>query len=303
MLSILIPVYNHSVVSLVYTLRQQAEELKVPYEIIVCDDCSTQYLSENKMLTTLSSVQYFEEQKHRGRTGIRNYLISKAHYPNLLFIDCDAIISNNTYIETYKPFLNTHTVICGGTAYSSTKPDRLHKLRWKYGISHEMVSAEKRNTFPYRYFSCFNVLIPQEVFSTISFDESIIDYGHEDTVLGYNLQKQKVPIIHIENALIHTGIDTNKDYIIKTIQAIKNLCMISMKYPDIQENILLFKKYECIKKAHIHNAFAHIYSLLNKPFSAIIEKTAHPSLLQVYKIICFCYYKTINRNNNETDNL
>ena len=41
MLSILIPTYNYSIVALVKSVHRQATKAKIPFEINVLDDCST----------------------------------------------------------------------------------------------------------------------------------------------------------------------------------------------------------------------------------------------------------------------
>ena len=48
MLSILIPVYNYNVVPLVEALQKDIQELNIPYEIIVFNDASSCFLTENQ---------------------------------------------------------------------------------------------------------------------------------------------------------------------------------------------------------------------------------------------------------------
>ena len=51
MLSILIPTYNYSVFPLVLELKNQADLLAIPYEVLVLDDASTLFLNENSKIT------------------------------------------------------------------------------------------------------------------------------------------------------------------------------------------------------------------------------------------------------------
>ena len=53
------------------------------------------------------------------------------------------------------------------------------------------------------------MLIPKKIFLAIKFDESITKYGHEDTLLGIMLEKEKKEIFHINNPLYHNGIENN----------------------------------------------------------------------------------------------
>jgi len=66
-------------------------------------------------------------------------------------------------------------------------------------------SAVERNKHPHRGFSTFNVLFEKSVFSKIRFNEELKQYGHEDTLLGFQLKKAGIDILHIDNGLMHEG--------------------------------------------------------------------------------------------------
>lgn len=80
---------------------------------------------------------------------------------------------------------------------------------FQYGHKREEKSAQTRNKTPYQAFTSFNMLIPKKVFLAIKFDESITKYGHEDTLFGIMLEKEKKEILHINNPLYHKGIENN----------------------------------------------------------------------------------------------
>ena len=137
MLSVLIPVYNYDVNSLVTTLDQQLTQSGIPYEIIIADDCSdnSEYRKKNANLAQFSSVQYIQNQSNMGRAKIRNRLAEAAQYPYLLFIDCDATIQHQDYIQKYLEAIEKMRqeplfVINGGIAYQAERPDSQYFLRW-----------------------------------------------------------------------------------------------------------------------------------------------------------------------------
>jgi len=67
------------------------------------------------------------------------------------------------------------------------------------------------------------------VFSTIQFDESIKEYGHEDTLLGKQLEQAEYRIKHIENRARHIGLNTNEVFIKNAEKAIENLVVLFRK--------------------------------------------------------------------------
>jgi hypothetical protein len=75
---------------------------------------------------------------------------------------------------------------------------------------------QKRAKHPWASFTGFNFIIDKSIFMKIRFNEDLKQYGHEDTLLGYQLRIAGVEIIHIDNALIHDGVESNEVFIAKT---------------------------------------------------------------------------------------
>ena len=128
------------------------------------------------------------------------------------------------YLLKWIPMINTASVICGGTLYNDSAPGDPDKiLRWKYGRIREQKKAAERNKHPHSNFSTFNFLIEKSVFSKIRFNEELKQYGHEDTLLGYQLKKAGINVLHIDNGLIHEGVESNREFLNKTKLGIENL--------------------------------------------------------------------------------
>ncbi len=153
MLSILIPTYNYDCTLLVKDLHKQAIECKIPFEIIVAEDGSTKFTSENQQITTLTYCKHIVLQQNIGRAAIRNFLAKKAIFENLLFIDCDSKIVSNDYIETYIKHFGK--IVLGGRIYN--KPSsKNHTLLPKYG-AREKIEKEQEGEI----FTSPNFLIPK----------------------------------------------------------------------------------------------------------------------------------------------
>ena len=228
MISILIPVYNCNIVSLVYELHNQAAIASVAMEIIVVDDCSSELLrDQNKDVKKLPGVTFTELERNIGRASIRNKLAGMATYPTLLFMDCDSEVPDRDYIKKFLPFCGKDVVVCGGRIYRPVPPDEPEMmLRWLYGIKREQLPVDVRSKDPYHSFMTNNFLISSSILSKIQFDESLVQYGHEDTLFGFELKKRGIPVIHIQNPLIHTGLEITREFLRKTREGIENLVIL-----------------------------------------------------------------------------
>ncbi len=256
MISILIPVYNFDVRKLVYEINKQAKNKKIDFEIILIDDKSKKiFVEKNRELKNLESVIYIELQKNIGRSKIRNLLAEKSKFEYLIFMDCDSEIENDNFIKNYLKFCKNEIIIYGGLNYKKKPPiDKKKYFRWFYGIKREVISSEIRKQNSNKSFKTSNFLIHKNIFNKIKFDEKIKTYGHEDTIFGFELKKQNIKIIHIDNPLIHIGLEDNEIFLEKTKEAIENLKYISNKFSNENElfnDIKILKYYKIIKKLKI----------------------------------------------------
>ena len=114
--------------------------------------------------------------------------------------------------------------------HQQQKPtDHKKLLRWHYGKEREAIPAEIRNSKKGFIITSNNFLIEKRVFEQIHFREDIKKYGHEDTMLGYDLFKNNKGIYHINNPVEHTGLENSWVFIEKTKLALGNIHSIISK--------------------------------------------------------------------------
>ncbi|WP_425421259.1 glycosyltransferase family 2 protein [Phaeodactylibacter xiamenensis] len=227
-LSILIPVYNYDVRPLVEALRQQADALEWAVEILCWDDASLpEFQNINAPLGQLPGVTYRLMPENLGRSRIRNRLAEAARYDYLLFMDGDSEVTRADYLEQYQSHCTPGRLLYGGRIYQPEPPEspRL-RFHWHYGRSREVQRAETRQKQPYHSFMTNNFLIPKALFAPIQFDERLLQYGHEDTLFGLELQRRGIPILHLDNPLIHAGLEPAETFLRKSEQAIENLVFL-----------------------------------------------------------------------------
>lgn len=225
MLSILIPVYNVDVTKLVKSLFKQCSSQKIRFEILVFDDCSEEkYKAKNKELGSLFGVNYLELKENLGRSKIRNWLVKSAIYERVLFLDSDSKLVGRSFVKEYLEVINDADVIVGGRIYSKKPPRAKSKyLHWLYGSKKESKKAKTRNKQKANYFHTNNFLADRSIFDQVKFNEEIVGYGYEDLAFGHIIKKCDMSILHIDNPVEHIGLETNKVFLQKTENAIRNL--------------------------------------------------------------------------------
>ena len=252
MLSILIPTYNYEVYELVKVLNKQAQDAKIEFEIIVLDDGSQKFQTENNKINEFQFCTYEILKVNIGRSAIRNLLAKKAAFDNLLFLDSDTIPIDTDFISNYLlQITKQKKIVSGGILYPELKPKKNQLLRWKYGNSREALSVKVRNESPYLRLLTLNFMIQKSVFEKVSFNEKIPNLRHEDTLFSYNLKQQNILVEHIENPVYHNGLDDFEVAIKK-----ENESLIALKY--LVENqfipfdyISLSKLFYALKKMQL----------------------------------------------------
>ncbi|GAB5550611.1 MAG: hypothetical protein Sapg2KO_02020 [Saprospiraceae bacterium] len=240
MLSILLPIYNFDVRPLVQELWEQGRSLSVPFEIVALDDGSaSDFKALHQDLDTKAEIRYQELPENLGRSAIRNELARMARYEFLLYIDCDSKVVRMDYLQYYIDHLHENALLYGGRTYQESAPSDpdLH-LHWAFGTAREVTSPYQRRQRPYHGFMTNNFVVPKSIQKQFPFEEKLRQYGHEDTLFGLQLSKAKVPIIHLDNALEHIGLETAEIFLEKSRQAIHNLAYLAKNYPEIDTRLL-----------------------------------------------------------------
>ncbi|MEL7222380.1 MAG: glycosyltransferase [Bacteroidota bacterium] len=239
MLSILIPIYCYDVGELVRDLHQQAQALSAPWEIKLLDDASSvSWQENNRSLVQLEGVYYEELTANIGRAAIRNRLAKQAQYDYLLFMDCDSGVDHPDFLQQYCQQLAPRKVCYGGRTYQSTIPPLPYRLHWHYGRLREVRTAVERSKKPYEGFMTNNFVVPKKVFQEIKLDEQLKQYGHEDTLFGLELKKAGIELQHIDNPLLHLGLEPADSWLVKQQQAIQNLYKLYLDHPQLNTRAL-----------------------------------------------------------------
>lgn len=297
MLSILIPTYNFDCLPLIRELYDQCEVMftvdhAFDYEIIIADDCSPRRDLVCALRDAVQSmgvrVKLLELSNNLGRARVRNLLLREACGTWVLLIDSDARTVHHDYVHRYWSVRHCAEVVVGGILHP-LNVERSYELRIVYERSFEKErSVAWRNKHPYAHFSVFNLMARKDVISKFCFDTRCDDYGYEDFFLGIALEEQGVKVYHIDNPLLHTGIDTSEVFLSKVEASVSTLSRLP-KNLRCKTGLELYASR--LRFFHLDAVYIKLLSCMQSVVrNQLLSKKPSILLLQLYKLFLYLKY-------------
>lgn len=292
MISFIIPTYNYVCVQLAADLTEQAEALhrQMPqafdYEVLVGDDASTDKATvvANRAINNLPHARLIEMEHNMGRAFLLNRLMEEARFDHVVMIDSDAAVCTPDFVSRYWHAREEASVLCGTLRNPDTPVQPGCELRYKYEHAATTLRQQQaeENLSPYFRLSTFNLMLDKRALGDLRFDSRCEEYGYEDALLGLELQRQGVTLLHIDNPLIHTGIDSNASFLSKTEAAMRTLSHLDGL---MQEQAGPSRYYRRLQAVGLSRPAAWCFRLL-RPLLRSNLLSHHPSLLifQLYKL-------------------
>ncbi len=286
-LSILIPSYNWDCLPLIQDLLQQLPE---DAEIIVGNDKSTCPVAQKsyQKIAAMKHCRVYEPTENLGRSRILNRLFDISTGQWILIMDCDTQIDSPHFLTYYLGATISHPadVYCGAMKNTPECPKGC-ELRWTYETTAaKRLTVEHRQKHPFEGFTTQNIMISREAFAQTGFPEEITKYGYEDIVLLMRLEQKGKTIWHLNNALIHLDIDTNRNFLKKTRQALQTLHSLPT---EMQPQTRMLRTFLWLKRRHLNNVFAFAHLLLLPITRRILcSRFVCLPLFQFYKLGYYC---------------
>jgi len=291
MLSICLPIFNHDIRNLLLRLLDESSNV---LDIICIDDASSEeYRKINFDFCKNREIKYIQLEENIGRSAIRNLFLNYSDKPYLLFLDCDSLPVYSHFLDEYVKNIEKikPDVIYGGTQYKQEKPLRGKRLRWRYGHQKESKLPKYRQQKPNQSFQTNNFVVKRAVFEKYRFDERIRKYGHEDTLWGMLLWKNKKVVLHIDNPVWHDDNTSDAEFVLKTEEAIDNLIELLKIGVITESDYEFFKLLSFVKKRRASTLFLLqiIASLLVNLLAFFLKKSilSFPIFLNFYKLMYF----------------
>jgi glycosyltransferase involved in cell wall biosynthesis len=249
MLCICIPVYRYDVRPLVNELLRQAADLEETIEILVYDDASPSDGDRGKeALRKIPTIRYVELKENLGRAAIRNKMAREAGCEFLVMMDADGApnkeflsrwINEIRNIKNLRGGKHPQVVGVGGRHYQREPPRNAKlALHWWYGTTRESFPLTERARNGWLGFHSNNFLVSQRVLLDHPFPEAHAGYGHEDTLWGQQFVGSEVLIFHLDNPVVHLGLETNEVFLQKQKQAITNLRLLKSSHPHLRTRLI-----------------------------------------------------------------
>ena len=296
MLSILIPTFNYDTFPLVENLWNQIIVEKIPFEILVGDDKSTDLdiIKKNKKINSLEYCSYITNNINLGRGHNINELAKKANFEWLLILDCDVLPSDLKFIKKYlhQINLNSFTVFFGGLIYHLNKPNNDEMLRWIYGHKRESVVLEKRKINPYQTTLTSNILLKKQILESYPFPSQIKNYGFEDLVFILELKKNNIKIEHVDNPVYHMNLEKSIIFIKKFESSLRNLKILIDSNMISNQDAKFSKIYIILKKYKLSSFFALSFDFFKSFY--LWNLTSKYPLLFVFDLYRLSYYCKLN---------
>lgn len=288
MLSILIPTFNDDLTSLVQNLCREIQSLDAPVEVIIGDDHSDQKNNYDP-LKKFGPVSLLRNEQNLGRTATRQHLAQNAKFKTLLFLDADVLPIHTDFLARYLAHLGQGSVLFGGVRYTDQKPKKQLLLRWVYGKKREAKTAEQRATNPHFIISQ-NLMIDRDIFLSVNNPE-IQRYGW-DNVFSYQLFHKDINVLHLDNPVLHMGLESCDNYLEKVDQAMETLVW-AQKQGMISEDFTSIQKFYHKLRAM---GLSRILRMLIRPCLPVMRQqlaSSFPSVrvLDLFKFYYFSFYK------------
>lgn len=300
-LSVLIPTYNYKCYTLVADLQSQLCRSGVEYEVIVADDGSRDQVSviANLRINELPCCRYIQRRENVGRAAIKNFLAREAKGEWLLFLDSDAEVSDSCYIDRLIEAIQ-HSggaqAIIGGLYHAATMPSPDVSLRYRYEKAADRHrSAAERSVEPYLHFTPFNLCIRRDVMLDVCFDEHCRDYGYEDVLFGLMLKRKGVKVLHIDNPLLHCGLENNAVYLQKTETALRSLLLLGDRMVPYSH---VGHAMQCLQHWHLGTP-AGVLFRISRPLLRrnLLGHMPNLKVFSLYKLGYLCYMsRCLNRS-------
>ena len=139
---------------------------------------------------------------------------------------------------------------------------------------------------PYQDFHTANFMIPRQLMEKYPFDLRFHHYGYEDVLFGMQLEKNHIPIHHIDNPLSFEVFEDNDHFLSKTEEGLRTLYTFRQ---ELKAGSRLLQRVEHI--GWLLPILRLYHQLTNKLERRFLLR--HPSLF-VFSLYRLGYYATLN---------
>jgi len=117
--------------------------------------------------------------------------------------------------------------------------------------------------------------------------------------MAYQLRKAGISILHVDNGLVHEGLESNRDFLNKTKLGIENLSKLYDCVTDkrtFSSSVRMLRIYKILKLLRLTLILAGIFIRYRERMEIRIDSSKPPLwLFEFYKVCMFCTIREIHR--------
>ena len=257
-LSVVIPTYRYDVSTLMDVLARCTQSPLV--EFIIYDDGTRDHEMLARMQAAagaaLAAIRIVSHPMNRGPAAARNAAAEHARAMWILFLDADMSPDNMAFLEAYldaEEKLEEPSLVVGGQSLRFASKEKAFALhRWAY--RGDCASADERRRAPGRHVAPSNIMVHREVLKACPFDEEFAGWGWESEDWAQKVQS-RFPVMHIDNAATHLGLETDKALMAKYAKAAKNFARFVKRHPEHAATLPLYKSVMRARKRPFRKLF------------------------------------------------
>ena len=252
-LSVLIPFLRDDPGALLAMLDAEAEALDGAVEIVVMDDGTGDLDLTARLKAQIESmtlpVRLITLNVNEGRSKGRNRLAGAARGGALLFLDSDMRPDTDRFLRTWVALVRDPgpAVAFGGFSLLQASDEPRFSVHRAMAARGECVEAVERAKAPEKYVYTSNLLVRRDVFEAESFDGAFAGWGWEDVEWAMRVSR-RWPVLHIDNAATHMGLDTVEQLANKYEQSAGNFARVVARHPDIVSTYPSYRVARALKR-------------------------------------------------------
>jgi glycosyltransferase involved in cell wall biosynthesis len=253
-LSVLIPFHRDDPARLIARLDREGAEV----EIVVLDDGSRDDGLAARITAAVQSLslpaRFIRLSRNEGRAAGRNRLAAAARAQHLLFLDADMLPDADDFLDRWLALIDREAPAAafGGISLAQTPKTAETAVHRAMALRSDCLPASVRRLAPEKYVFTSNLLVRRDVFAAEPFDAGFTGWGWEDVEWSMRVSRRH-PIVHIDNAATHLGLDPVAKMAAKFEQSAANFARVVAAHGDIVRAYPSYRVAKALKRVPLRS--------------------------------------------------
>lgn len=295
LLSVLVPFYETSPVTLLRALIAQTASLPSTVELVLADDGSRDPQHRRAVMDELARsdrpAAILAASRNLGRACIRNALTRASRGQYLLYIDCDLMPGQADFLARWAEIAaKGDTNVCYGGFRMRPREEVSDRLHAYYSARSDCLPAAERQREPAKYTYTNNLLVARQVALAEPFDERFAGWGWEDVEWALRVER-RWPIRHVENPVLNPADGTARSLLRKFSESVRNFALLRRLHPAEVAKFPIFRVSRVLAVLPLLSATLPLLEIVAVDAHEIFPMQLRYLALKLYRA---CLYGTVH---------